>query len=326
MSKDKIKNSILFVLTDSIKIYFSNIDKFTLYMLFPVFGQVIGLSLAFGLTVGFADKIAQKATDMTSALLYVLLLAIPGLLIFIKAFWDYMIAYVALNSMTEGALTTGKVYDFQSHREVATKRSFKYIIFLAAIGILSFAAIFCCIIPVFGLIPPLILWIYFILVFQVFTFEQDLSIKECFSKSLNLIKGDWARTFILMIILAFFSIFIIAMGVTVIFDYLDLTDNICSIFDIVGYSMQLDFVNKVLRYINQPEITVNMISKTIFTSIIWVIVSGLTLPIRSCAYTLWYMSLSDAKGNNVQSLPTNKLAKKEKKATKKKVKENESEN
>ena len=71
MSKGKIKNSIWLVLLDSIKIYFSNIDKFILYMLFPVLGQIIGLILAFGLGVGFADRIAEKATSMSNALLYV---------------------------------------------------------------------------------------------------------------------------------------------------------------------------------------------------------------------------------------------------------------
>lgn len=84
MSKYTIKNSIFFVLWEGIKIYFSNIDKFLVYMLFPVFGQVIGIALSFGLTIGFADKIAQKADSLTTALLMIILLAIPGLLILQK--------------------------------------------------------------------------------------------------------------------------------------------------------------------------------------------------------------------------------------------------
>ncbi len=54
MSKYEIKNSIWFVLAEGIKIYFSNIDKFLVYMLFPVFGQVLGIALTFCLTLGFA--------------------------------------------------------------------------------------------------------------------------------------------------------------------------------------------------------------------------------------------------------------------------------
>ena len=101
MARFKIKNSIWKVLFEGLKIYISNIDKFVLYMLFPVFGQIIGLVLTFALTIGLAGKIGEKAHSTTSALIFIILLAIPGLLIFMKAFWDYMVAYVALNSITE---------------------------------------------------------------------------------------------------------------------------------------------------------------------------------------------------------------------------------
>ena len=293
----KIRNSIWSVLFEGIKIYISNIDKFVLYMLFPVFGQLIGLALTFGLTVGLADKVAQKAHNMTTAMIYIFLLALPGLLIFIKAFWDYMVAYVALNSMTEGALTTGRVYDFQSHREVATRRAFKYIGFLMVIGILSLGLSLCTIIPILGLIPPLIIWIYLILVYQVFTFEEDLSIKECFKRSYNLVKGDWGRTFLLMFILAFFSIYIITIGVTVIFDLFNLTSKISSIFNIVGDSLPLEFINKALLYLNLKPITVQFISESIFTCILGTIVAGLSLPIRSICYSIWYKVLVSLKDN-----------------------------
>ena len=157
MSKYKLNNSIFFILWEGIKIYFSNIDKFFIYMLFPVFGQVIGIALAFGLSLGFADKVAQKADSPASALLMVLLLAVPGLLIFAKAFWDYMVAYVALNSMTEGAVTTGKVYDLASHNEVATQRGWKYVGFLIVLSVLMSLGS-----SIFFIIPGFVLWIYFI--------------------------------------------------------------------------------------------------------------------------------------------------------------------
>ncbi len=297
MSKGKIRNSAWVVLFEGIKIYFSNIDKFFVYMLFPVFGQLIGIALAFGLTLGFADRIAQKATSMSSALLLILMLAIPGLLIFAKAFWDYMVAYVALNSMTEGAITTGKVYDFKSHNEVATRRSGKFILFLLSVGVLSSVAVSCSIIPVFGLIPPLLLWVYFVLVFQVFTFEPELSVSDCYKRSFSLIKGDWGRTFFLMIILGFFSIYIITEGATVIFDYLHLTEPASSLFNFVGNAIPLHHVNKILAYANLPLITVGIISKAILTFVLSIIVSELTLPIRSICFSLWYKVLAEVKDN-----------------------------
>lgn len=291
MSKYKLKNSIFFILWEGIKIYFSNIDKFLLYMLFPVFGQVIGIALSFGLSLGFADKVVQKADSPAVALLMILLLAIPGLLIFAKAFWDYMVAYVALNSMTEGAVTTGKVYDLDSHNEVATQRGWKYIGFLIILSVLMSLGS-----SIFFIIPGFVLWIYFILVFQVFTFEPDLSITDIFKRSFLLVKGNWARTFILMAVLAFFSMYILTEGITVVFDYLNLTASASSIFNFISNLIPLDLVNKILVHANQPIITNEMISKTIFVSVLGMIISGLTLPIRSICWSLWYKNLSDVKG------------------------------
>ena len=315
MSKEKIRNSIWFVIFDGLKIYFSNIDKFILYMLFPVFGQIAGLALAFGLTVGFADKVAQKAHSMNSAMAIILLLAIPGLLIFMKAFWDYMVAYVALNSMTEGAITTGHVYDIQAHRQVATRRAFKYIGFLFVVGFLSLFGVLTTTILI-GLVPSLIFWVFFMLVYQVFTFEDELSVKECFKRSFNLVKGDWVRTFFLMIILWFFSIYIITEGVSVIFDCLHLTDKICALFDFAGNNMPLEYFNKALRYINLPELTVNMVSKTIFMAVLTTIVAALSLPIRSICCTLWYKTMTILKDGKTEQKP-----KKQKKSKKEKEEE-----
>ena len=308
MSKYKLKNSIFFILWEGIKIYFSNIDKFLLYMLFPVFGQVIGIALSFGLSLGFADKVVQKADSPAVALLMILLLAIPGLLIFAKAFWDYMVAYVALNSMTEGAVTTGKVYDLASHNEVATQRGWKYIGFLIILSVLMSLGS-----SIFFIIPGFVLWIYFILVFQIFTFEPDLSITDIFKRSFLLVKGNWARTFILMAVLGFFSMYILTEGITVVFDYLNLTESASSIFNFISNLIPLDLVNRILTHVNQPIITNAMISKTIFVSVLGMIISGLTLPIRSICWSLWYKNLSDVKGADAEivvSKPVRRVSRK----------------
>lgn len=308
MSKYKLKNSIFFILWEGIKIYFSNIDKFLLYMLFPVFGQVIGIALSFGLSLGFTDKVVQKADSPAVALLMILLLAIPGLLIFAKAFWDYMVAYVALNSMTEGAVTTGKVYDLASHNEVATQRGWKYIGFLIILSVLMSLGS-----SIFFIIPGFVLWIYFILVFQIFTFEPDLSITDIFKRSFLLVKGNWARTFILMAVLGFFSMYILTEGITVVFDYLNLTASASSIFNFISNLIPLDLVNKILVHANQPIITNEMISKTIFVSVLGMIISGLTLPIRSICWSLWYKNLSDVKGADAEivvSKPVRRVSRK----------------
>ena len=298
MSKNKLKNSIWFVLFEGLKIYFSNIDKFLLYMLFPVFGQILGIAFAMGLSISLMQTVVEKTDSTLMALVYVILLAVPGLLIFTKAFWNYMVAYIALNSMTEGAVMTGKVYDFQSHNEVATRRTFQYIIFLLVICALSSVGS-----TIFFIVPGFIVWIYLILVFQIFTFEPELNLSEIFKRSFILIKGNWFRTVILLAILVFFSIFIISQGVIVVFDYLNLTNWACSILDEYTSLLPIETVNEVLVFCHLPEITARMISHTIFTSAITFVIAGLTLPIRSICWTLWYMTLAELKPAKAQEKP-----------------------
>ena len=301
MSKYKLKNSIWFVLFEGLKIYFLNIDKFFLYMLFPVFGQIIGIALAMGLSLSLMQTVVEKTDNALTALLYVILLAVPGLLIFAKAFWDYMVAYVALNSMTEGAVTTGKVYDFQSHNEVATRRTMSYVVFLLVICALSSVGS-----TIFFIVPGFIVWIYLILVYQVFTFEPDLNITDILKRSFLLVKGSWFRTLAILAILTFFSIFIITQGVIVIFDFLNITNWICSILDEYTSMFPLELVNEILEYCNLQIITPTMISHFILTSALSFVVAGLTLPIRSICWTLWYMVLSDASAKKSPERTTGK--------------------
>ena len=288
MSKIGIKNSVWTVLVEGIKIYFSNIDKFFIYMLFPVFGQIIGIILAFGLSLGFADKVFDKVENPIHSMILIMFLALPGLLIFVKAFWEFMIAYVSLNSMTLGAITTGKVYDIPSHKQVATRRTLPFIGLIMLVGILSSFGT-----SIFFIIPGFVLWIYFILVYQVFTFEPDGQLQDNFKRSFVLIRGNWLRTFILLSVLIFFSIYIITEGVTVIFDYLNLSEIIYSKFTMFTNLIPLDLVNKVLVHINLPLITPYTIARWIWFGILSFVVTGLTLPIRSICWTLWYISLTD---------------------------------
>ena len=295
MSKEVIKNSIFSVIKKGLSIYISNIDKFLIYMLFPVFGQIFGILLSFGLALGFAEKVIDKVDNPVHAILIVLLLALPGLLIFCKAFWDFMVAYVALNSMTQGALTTGKVYDIPSHKAVATQRTMPFIGLLILVGVLSSLAT-----SIFFIIPGFVLWIYFILVYQVFTFEPGLPLHDNFKRSFILIRGHWFRTFILLAILVFFSIYIITVGITVIFDYLNLSEKIYSHLTIFTNMIPLDLTNKILVHLKMPLITPHLIAEWIWFSILSFIVTGLTLPVRSICWSLWYMSLTDKQPQTVQ--------------------------
>ena len=126
MSKNKTP---LGIFTESIGLYFSNFDKFINFMSFPVLGQIGGLVIIFTLvslfinTVPKAIQIFPALNNTFMLILLLILLILPGLAIFLKAFWEYLIAYGAVNSMLENMLKSGKVYDFDAHTELIKRRA-----------------------------------------------------------------------------------------------------------------------------------------------------------------------------------------------------------
>ena len=295
MAKFKINNSIWYVLKESFFIYFKNIVKFTKYMLFPVFGQVIGISLIFGCTAWFGASIPELIikypifNNFSTILTAVILITIPGFVIFLKAFWDYIVAYGAINSMTEALLTSGKLYDFKAHKEVITGRAYKYIGLLLAISILFLIGIN----PLFWVLG-MIFFVYFILVFQIFTFEPELSIYNIFKRSLELIKGNFARTFVIMVIRYLVRYYLLSFGTTIFFEFIRLSEILKGIYESWAITLPLADMNNFLNSFRFPSITALEIANLIFTSSITFIVAGLTLPLRSVSWCIWYKNLSTA--------------------------------
>lgn len=256
-------------------------------MAFPVIGQVIGLFLIFGMTYWFTQNYQDLTIkypalkEMSTMLITSIALVIPGLLIFVKALWDYLIAYGALNSMTDGYLNTGRVYDFKAHNQVITNKTFSYIILWFLFGIFTFLAI----IPVFWILG-FIFFIYFILIFQVFTFENGLSPIGYFRRSFELIKGKFARTCLLMGILVLFTYYLLPAGLSVIFDYLNLTNILSKTFEMWAYTLPLE-------PIEQFGITPAIVGENIVKQLVLFLGIGFTLPLRSICWTLWYNNFAE---------------------------------
>ena len=191
----KKKNTPLYIFMESVGLYFSNFDKFVKYMTFPVMGQIAGLVLVFLLTYFYATNmpnIILKVPELNNfwiLLLLAILITLPGLAIFIKSFWEYLIAYGAINSMLENMLRSGKVYDFDAHTELIKRRTMPFVGLWLLFGIFSLIAL----IPFFW-VPCAVFAIYFVLVFQVFTYEPELSPVGCVRKSLLLVKGNFLKT------------------------------------------------------------------------------------------------------------------------------------
>ena len=129
----KKSKTLLGIFTESIGLYFSNLKQFVKYMSFPIWGQIIGLSLVFLTTEIFINNIS-KLIDKFPALnepKYIVILSIiitlPGILIYLKAFWEYLIAYGAINSMVDNMLKSGRVYDFEAHTQLIKRRSGSFV-------------------------------------------------------------------------------------------------------------------------------------------------------------------------------------------------------
>ena len=294
------------IFTEATGLYFSNFDKFMKYMTFPVLGQIIGLGLVFLITFFYTQKIpvlVQKfevLNDFNVLILLSIIITLPGLAIFVKAFWEYLVAYGAINSMLDNMLKSGRVYDFNAHTELIKRRTLPFIGLWFLFGIFSIAAI--C--PLFWIICA-IFAVYFVLVFQVFTFEPELSPWGCVIKSLKLVKGHFASTFLLMAL---------AGALTYIF----IPQLIIKLFSLGGINNFL--ANMILPLIKGlPDLNLQMygiepVSKSdiaIFTTETFIaqILIQYTLPLRSILWSLWYKELGEntKKSDKKNKKPSEKL-------------------
>ncbi len=293
-------NNFINVLWKSLQIYIMNLHKFFLYMAFPVFGQLLGIVLIFipamymsKVLPDLANKYAFFA-DPSKALAIVLLTILPGLALFVSAFWKYLVAYSALNSMTHSALTTGKIYDFPAHNGVVYKNIWAYILLWLLISILGIIAF-----NPFLIIPGAIFFIFFILVFQVFTFESEAGVLNCFSKSFQLIKGSFLTTLsfaVIMFIIAWGLSELASFGFAKVVEVKSFLSNITTVFVATDYVHTL---NSRLPFMLQ--ITPEFISRALFSTLVSFVIFGLTLPLRSIGWTLWYKKLAGKKASKTSA-------------------------
>lgn len=314
MAKIKVENSFIWVILAAIKIYSANFLKLTGYMLFPVLGQVLGLLLVFclaGLFTAYLPELMDKYPffDNIGAIIgCTLLLTIPGLLIFTKAFWEYLLVYGSINSVTESFLTTGKVYDYPAHKATVTANAFKFIVLWLLYSVFWSLAI----IPLLW-VPGLILFVYFILVFQVFSFEPQLSPVDYFTRSFTLIKGNAIRTILIMLVIGLFTHILFVQGVLVLFDFTRISHFLGALFQetLVTY-VPIDEINDFMLVINPSfnYITAPKVAAFFVSNVVGFLVIGFTLPLRSITWALWYKALSEKEQKEVQKQSKKKGQKK----------------
>lgn len=290
----KTANSVLGVFWQGTKLYFSNSISFFKYLAFPVFGQILGIVLILFASYLYSCCLKNLIVpggifDNFLVIFFVLILVtLPGLFILIKAFWEYLVAYGAINSMVENMLKSGKVYDFHAHTEVITRRSASFGTLWLLLAILGLIGSF----PLFWVISG-ILAVYFILVFQVFTFEPDKSAIGCFKKSMAIIKGNFARTVGLIALLGVFTYWLIPEGIKYLFIVSNSTSVLAIPFDFITQKLPINEMNIMFRQFHLPyQVTSLMMAKAMVEALLGYALTCLTLPWRSISCALWYKSLN----------------------------------
>ncbi len=274
------------IFTESIGLYFSNFDKFVKYMTFPVLGQIGGLILIFGLYYLYIKYIPADL-DFNLLILLAILVTVPGLAIFLKAFWEYLVAYGAVNSMLENMLKSGKVYDFDAHTELIKRRTVPFVGIWLLVGIFSLLSA----LPIFW-VPCGILAVFFVLIFQVFTYEPELSPVGCAKKSMLLIHGHFASTFMLIALAGALTYVFVPQIVLSISEILKITDALSNVAGAFLETLPILEINKYLALAYIPPITIEGLSTLVVSSFISQIFIQYTLPLRSILWGMWYRELN----------------------------------
>ncbi len=301
--KRKVSLNIFKIFFGSVKVYFLYLDKFVKYLMFPVFGQIFGLIAMFTIAYLFnvnmtniQEKIPFMFSDKNFLIVYIICLA-PFFGIFLKAFYDYIIAFASLNSVCYIITPKKKVQDidFKTHDSAIERRLAPYI------GLLFFASILTLILcfPVFWIFIPFI-----ILMFQVFALEQSAGPLSSISRSIDLVRGHYFVTLIVIILSLLFTYVLIPDLFIWAFNYFKITPFLNAPVEKFVSVMPIDFsrINEILRTLSVSQsFNSSDLAKMLTESTIYSIFIMFTLPLRCCVFTNLYAALDiDAIGKNAQ--------------------------
>lgn len=283
------------LICESVKLYFVNFDKFLKYMTFPIMGQVLGIIIIFVSSYFFSynfELIKYRYPifqNIQFAFLTLTLITLPGFLIFIKAFYDYLIAIGAICSMSLSLKTKdGVISDMKTHNEIITRHitSFLFLILITSLMILLGSLFF--------LIGGLIAFVYLAFVVQSFALNENLNIFSHISKSFEVVKGRFFITALLLFIM--FVICYLLLPDIIHWGFIWANWDSFFVKFIEAYIIKLPIaqINDLLNSIEGINLHIDslMASKSIFKMFVTFIVAGYTLPIRDIAMTLFFRRFS----------------------------------
>lgn len=289
----KKKETAFSIFTESIGLYFSNFLQFLKYMTFPVLGQLFGLGLVLVLTLIYSKNMPyliekySALDNFNTLILTAIVITLPGMAVFIKAFWEYLVAYGAVNSMLDNMLKSGKVYDFQAHTELIKRRTPAFVGLWLIFGVFSLNAA----IPFFW-VPAGVCAVFCVLIFQVFTYEPELSPFGCVKRSFNLIKGNFLPTFMLMAGIGALTYIAIPQLGSMLFEKTKLLEILSGCVTPLLEELPIKNMNEFLSVYGLPLININEAAKFAVTVTLTQILVQYTLPMRSILWGMWYRKLN----------------------------------
>ncbi len=289
MAKRK-SNKILGVLGiffTSIRTYFLYLDQCAKYLAFPVFGQILSVAVMFTLTYYFntnLENIKNSApflnNDTTPYILFWIVI-LPFLIIFIKALYEYIIAFSALNILffTVSHKKKVKDIDFKSNNKVIERKLINYIFLMLIVTLLLY-------IPPLCFIAPLI-WIFICLCFQVFAFENDVNSIKAVSRSIELVKGNVIATIILLLLVTALTYWFLPVLFLWALNKISFTSFLIGRIEVFAQLISLDRINDILAILD-INITPISIARNTADILICSVIVAFTLPYRCCCFTELY--------------------------------------
>jgi hypothetical protein len=278
----------------SIKTYFLYLEQCLQHLSFPILGQIFSLVIIFTIVYYYNSNIENIRNispffDNSTNLLFLLwVIILPFFILFVKAVYDYIIAFCAFNLLfyTASNKKKAKDIDFSSHKNVIDRKLFKYIILMLVVTFLLT-------IPPLIFISPL-LWIFLCLTFQVFSFENDLSVPKIISRSMTLVKDNVISTIIMLLLCSILTYWFLPELFIWVSEKISLNTFLIGRFEVFVSMFDLESLNKILSIvkINIDSLT---IAKILAESIISFVVITYTLPFRCCCFTQLYKLFDDEK-------------------------------
>ena len=161
-------------------------------------------------------------------------------------------------------------------------------------------------------VPAGVLAVFFVLIFQVFTYEPELSPVGCARKSMFLIKGHFASTFMLIALLGSLTYYLVPEGINTLLEWTGGEKILSNLVMPLVAQLPLDGLNETLLRLNVPQIKTDEVALFTVSALVSQIFIQYTLPLRSILCGLWYKELNG-------SLP--KIEKKKKSSKSKKPSE-----